>query len=86
MIKVGDKVKMSDRNNAPQGGVCAYSGYEGVIDNINEDGSFIIKGETSSLIVPMGNNTKGLWLYLNEKLIFQKNKNYKSTFWNSIFS
>ena len=74
-MKTGDKVRMSDRNKNHLGyGVCAYSGMQGVVEKVWEDGSFSLNCGNSTLAVPMlsrsTNRTEGIWIWLNEELIF----------------
>lgn len=78
-MKIGDKVKMSDRNlNHLGNGVCAYSGMEGIVTDIWEDNAFALRCETSILVVPMRNAFKnrirGVWIWLNGELVFHKSK------------
>jgi hypothetical protein len=83
-MKVGDLVKMSDRNpNHLRNGVCAYAGMEGIVTDIWEDGAFSIDCATSILVVPMRDSfkqpIKGVWIHLNGKLIFHERVHVKST-------
>jgi predicted RNA-binding protein (virulence factor B family) len=76
-IKKGDKVKMSDRNpNHLGNGVHACAGMEGVVFDIDKDGSFILDCGTISLVVPMNDAfkqpKKGVWVWLNGEHIFHK--------------
>lgn len=74
-MKIGDKVKMSEKNPNHLGrGVCAYAGMEGVVDWMAEDGSFSLDcrdktGSGGFLVVPMNDarkrRKKGIWIYLN---------------------
>ena len=83
-MKIGDTVKMSDKNPNRLGyGVCAYSGMEGVVKDVWDDGSFSIFTGNSWLIVPMNNAYKqpqeGVWIWLNGELIFHKRIDVKPT-------
>lgn len=76
-MKVGDNVKMSDRNkNHLENGVCAYSGMEGIITYVDKEGSFCLDCRSSHLVVPMhdayGSPKRGVWIYLNGKLQFHR--------------
>lgn len=76
-MEVGDKVKMSERNPNHLGyGVDAYSGMEGVVTDIYEDGAFALDCGSSILVVPMNNlfkkPKKGVWIWLNGEHIFHK--------------
>jgi hypothetical protein len=76
-MKIGDKVKMSDKNPNHLGyGVDAYAGMEGIVTEIYNDGAFVLKCETSILVVPMSNTfnkpKKGVWIWLNGEHIFHK--------------
>ena len=70
MIK-GDRVKMSEKNQN------AYDGTEGIVTDVFQDGGFALDCGTSVLVVPMRNywgRLKGVWLYLNDKLIYHESK------------
>ena len=70
-MKKGDKVKMSDRNQT------AYDNMEGTVTDIFPDNAFALDCGTSILVVPMRNywqRLKGVWIYLNNELIFHKSK------------
>jgi len=74
-IKVGDNVKMSDRNYNHLGNdVCAYSGMEGIVDYVGDDNSFSIFTGNSILVVPLVIYGKpiGVWIWLNGELIYLK--------------
>jgi hypothetical protein len=76
-MKIGDKVKMSEYNRNHLGNdVCAYAGMEGVVKDINEDGSFTLDCGNSILVVPMRNAfkqpIKGVWIYINRNHVFHK--------------
>jgi hypothetical protein len=76
-MKIGDKVKMSDKNpNHLGNGVDAYAGMEGIVENIYDDGAFVLNCGSSILVVPMRdaykNWKKGCWIYLNGELLFHK--------------
>jgi hypothetical protein len=82
VMKVGDTVKMSDKNlNHLKNDVCAYANMEGVVQEIYEDNSFVLKCETSTLVVPMRNafkqRIKGVWIWLNGTLVFHESKKVK---------
>jgi len=84
-MKIGDTVKMSDRNlNHTKTDVCAYAGMEGIVTQINDDGSFALYCKTAILVVPMNDAfkqpIKGVWIWLNGELIFHKGLNYKTFF------
>lgn len=81
-MKIGDKVKMSDRNPNHLGyGVDAYAGMEGVVTDVYEDGAFILDCGNCTLVAPMNNAykqpKKGYWVWLNGELIFHKRINAK---------
>jgi hypothetical protein len=79
-MKIGDKVKYSDRNLYCKNTVSAYANMEGIVENIFDDGGFVLDCGTSTLVVPSrGYYTldKGVWIYLNDVLIFHK---FKHTF------
>ena len=83
-MKIGDKVKISDKNPNHLGrDVSAYADMEGIVTDLWEDGSFAIKTPSSVLVVPL-HNKDGIWIYLNDMLIFHK-KNKKSKNWLDIF-
>jgi hypothetical protein len=70
MIK-GDRVKISEKNQN------AYDGMEGIVTDIFQDGGFTLDCGNSVLVVPMRNywgKLKGVWIYLNDKLVYYKNK------------
>jgi len=76
-MKIGDKVKMSERNpNHLENGVDAYAGMEGIVTDIYDDGAFSLNCGNSILVVPMNNafkqQKKGVWIWLNGKHIFHK--------------
>jgi hypothetical protein len=76
-MKLGDTVKISDKNTNPWGyGVSAYAGMEGIVADVWEDGAFSIKTGTSTLVVPMNkvdkSPKKGIWIWLNGEHIFHK--------------
>ena len=76
-MKIGDKVKMSNKNLNHLGyDVCAYAGMEGVVSDVYDDGSFVIDCGNSTLVVPMNNSLKqpneGVFIWLNDRLIFHK--------------
>ena len=79
-MKIGDKVKMSSRNENHLGNdTCAYAGMEGVVDKVYEDGAFTLNCGTAWLIVPMNdawkNPLRGVWIYLNGRHIFHERIN-----------
>jgi len=82
-MKIGDKVKMSDKNlNHLENDVCAYAGMEGIVTDIWDDNSFSIRCENSSLTVTMQNTYRkktGVWIYLNGKLTWHKRIDKKPT-------
>jgi hypothetical protein len=70
-MKKGDLVKMSSKNQT------AYDGMEGLVTDIFQDGGFAIDCGTSILVVPMRDywsRLKGVWIYLNNELIYYKSK------------
>jgi hypothetical protein len=70
-MKKGDRVKMSEKNQN------AYDGMEGIVTYVFEDNGFVLDCKTSTLVVPMRNywgRIKGVWVYLNDKLIYHKSK------------
>jgi hypothetical protein len=70
-MKKGDKVKMSYKNQN------AYDGMEGLVTDIFQDNSFALDCGTSILVVPMRNywrRLEGVWIYLNNELIYYKSK------------
>ena len=76
-MKIGDKVKMSDKNpNHLGNGVDAYAGMKGIVENIYDDGAFCLNCGSSILVVPMRDAWKrwksGCWIYLNDELVFYK--------------
>ena len=76
-MKIGDKVRMSERNPNHLGyGVDAYAGMEGVVTDIYDNGSFVLNCENCILVVPMNdafkNPKEGVWVWLNGKHIFHK--------------
>jgi dissimilatory sulfite reductase (desulfoviridin) alpha/beta subunit len=78
-MKIGDKVKISDRNrNHLDSGVDAYAGMEGVVTNIYDDNAFCLDCGDCTLAVPMNNAFKqrieGIWIWLNGELIFHRSK------------
>jgi len=84
IMKIGDSVKISDKNPNHLGrDVSAYANMEGIVTDLWEDGSFAIKTSSSVLVVPL-HNKDGIWIYLNDTLIFHK-KNKKSKKWLDIF-
>jgi translation initiation factor IF-1 len=73
-MEKGDKVKMSNKNQN------AYDGMEGTVTDVFEDNSFALNCGNSTLVVPMRNyfgKIKGVWIYLNDKLIYHKRKSDK---------
>lgn len=77
IMKIGDIVKMSDRNTNHLGNdVCAYAGMKGIVTYISDDGAFCLDCGTSTLVVPMNNaykqKIKGIWIWVNDNLIFYK--------------
>lgn len=78
-MKIGDTVKISSKNKDAYGYKSAYVECEGKVKDVGEDGSFILDLGNRTLIVPMQDNgrkpKKGVWVYLNGKLIFHKRKN-----------
>jgi len=79
ILKIGDTIKISNKNkNHSDNDVCAYANMCGVVTNIWEDNSFALCCGNSTLIVPMRNafkkKIKGIWIYLNEELLFHKSK------------
>jgi hypothetical protein len=82
-MKIGDNVKMSERNpNHLGNSVDAYAGMEGIVTNIYEDGAFVLNCGSSILVVPMNNAykqpKKGLWIWLNGEHVFhRRNKDTK---------
>lgn len=71
-IKIGDTIKMSSRNPNHLGfGISAYSGMEGTVVQVWDDGAFCINTGTSELVVPL-NKRKGVWIFLNGKHIYHK--------------
>lgn len=82
-MKIGDKVKMSDKNPNHLGNdVDAYTGMEGIVENLYEDGAFVLNCGSSILVVPMRDAWKnwksGVWIYLNDELVFHKSVKPKS--------
>jgi hypothetical protein len=78
-MKKGDKVKMSNKNHT------AYDNMEGIVTDVYEDNGFVIDCTTSTLVVPMRNywgRLKGVWIYLNDKLIYHKSKSDKIKWFN----
>lgn len=76
-MKMGDTIKMSDKNPNHLGyGVSAYAGMEGIVTDVWEDGAFAISTKTSILVVPMNKSDKspkkGIWIWLNGEHIFHK--------------
>ena len=74
-MKIGDNVKMSEKNpNHLGSSIDPYAGYEGKVVQLWEDGSFCISKGGSELVVPMNMSNKkpkkGIWIYLNGKHIF----------------
>lgn len=83
-MKIGDKVKMSERNQNHLGnGVDAYAGMEGIVTDIHDDGAFCLNCGNCILVVPMNNAfkqpQKGVWIWLNGEHIFHKRIDTKPT-------
>lgn len=71
-VKVGDQVEMSSKNPNHLGfGVCAYSGMKGEVIETYDNGGFCINTGTSLLIVPLSKK-RGIWIFLNGKLLYHK--------------
>jgi hypothetical protein len=89
-MKVGDKVKMSDKNlNHTKTDICAYAGMEGTVTEIYEDGAFVLDCKTCVLVVPMKNgrgiNIDGVWIEIEGKTIFHSRvKKQRNTILNKI--
>ena len=86
-MKIGDKVKMSAKKlNHLGNDVSAYSGMEGVVTDIYDDGAFALNCGNAILVVSMNNAfkkpQKGIWLWLNGQHIFHKriDKNITQSF------
>jgi hypothetical protein len=76
-MKIGDIIRISERNpNHLNNDIDAYSGMEGIVTNIYNDGAFVLNCNDSILVVPMNNafkqSKKGIWIWLNNKHIFHK--------------
>lgn len=73
-MKIGDRVKMSDRNLG--NGIYAYAGMEGVVTDIYDDGAFSLDCGNCILVVPMNTAFKqpknGVWIWLNGRHIFHR--------------
>ena len=85
-MKLGDKVKMSERNPNHLGNdVDAYAGMEGVVTDISEDGAFVLNCGNCILVVPMNDAfkkpKKGVWIWLNGEHIFHKRIDIKPKKW-----
>lgn len=83
-MKIGDKVKMSERNpNHLGNGVDAYAGMEGLVTDVYDNGEFVLNCGSSILVVPMYNARKqpkkGVWIWLNGEHIFHKRIDTKPT-------
>jgi hypothetical protein len=77
MIKNGMTVTYSEKNVHSSGNQTAYGGITGVVTDLGEDNSFVIKAEGCTLIVPMRNyfgRTKGVWLTIEGKEVFIPSK------------
>ncbi len=82
ILDLGMKVNVSNRNNNHTGyGRCAFAGYNGTIDEIYDDGSFVIKSDTSNLVITNKNLSNGYYLIIDNKEVFikiKKQNKYKS--------
>jgi hypothetical protein len=83
-MKIGDKVKMSNRNlNHLGNGTDAYAGMQGVVSDIYDDGSFMLDCGNYTITVPMNTafhiKKSGYWIWLNGKHIFHKCIDVKPT-------
>ena len=93
-MKLGDKIEWSSKNlNHLRNDTCAYAGMSGIVDEIFEDGGFVIKGAQGTLIVPSNDyrkkRRKFVWIVLNGECIkyrFKKYQVWHRTHGNTYFS
>ena len=74
-IKNGDHVIWSKRNlNHLKNDICVYSGFSGTVSDLQTDGSFIINGKRSTLIIPMCNRDYCYLIINGNEMIHRKIK------------